>query len=1051
MEKYIAFRYGMVRTPLLGIDEYPNGITASQTREKLIRMVSNSAVREALQMGSLEFERQIDRWIDAVVNKRNIYSDKTLRDVEKTLIKYAIRITTRPTPFGSFAGVNSVEVSDDFSMEIGNIEDHYTVTQIDLENAWSIVREIEENQNIMEHVNFYTNPLSLRYGERFYLVDTNKHGMGEIQSASIRATPVSKIVLQTCCDWGADLTTICAKLEEKYESIDKEQVIRLMKSLMHAGFIYTNVRPNLEEDACEKILNVAHFLSDDYIDYLDMLQRLIVRLDKQPLGMRSLTRNALKAIKNPLGETRHTTRADMTTHLVSNHINNAIAKEAACAFELLARITPIGKRRPNLDEYRKRFIEHYGQREVPILELINDKIGIGAPKGYKNPPPIEYSESIQPDFSERNRLLMQLAVRGENEEEIELTEQDLKAIENASNPDDRNWEKNLPETGEIFVQILSESQEEISKGNFSLLIGPSVATSMAGKAFGRFNRNLQNEVYEEFRKLYRQIEDSNDILNCEISYLPINSRIMNVATRSRLYSYEIAIGIPPKADKEYVVGIQDILVGVNGGDFYLCSRSKNKQIRVHSSHMLANVMAPNIVRFMEDISRSSDHLFWAFDWGLAENLHYTPRVRFGRIILSPRTWNISVNKLPKISQSQTDEELVDEVDRWRNENCVDNYITIGSNDNLLIINLENPLHIRVFCDNLNKILKSEPSTTYIKLREVLVFGKNAWSNHISGEKYCQEFIIPLALRDVNRVEKYKIQKYYEKSEKIEYERCKTIGDDWIYIKLYESFSSADDLISCDIFNFIREESSSFEWFFIRYADPRRHIRLRIRPDPDSYAKLLTEIFQWIKNLKSRGLIRDAQMVSYDREIERYGGEIGMVWSERFFHQDSETILNIMREISQIDQESYSLDKIGAGLLNDSLVSAGLNLEKRLQTLQTIIDSQKAYYDGSRSETSLYLRKLVPELPQFLSDTWCLDRFKKETIDIIIKRRFAMTELLNKIYPQVEDFQEVLINHLHMTCNRLGFNRYQEYRLYVAILNATRAKFMRDKKSMVIKL
>jgi thiopeptide-type bacteriocin biosynthesis protein len=81
------------------------------------------------------------------------------------------------------------------------------------------------------------------------------------------------------------------------------------------------------------------------------------------------------------------------------------------------------------------------------------------------------------------------------------------------------------------------------------------------------------------------------------------------------------------------------------------------------------------------------------------------------------------------------------------------------------------------------------------------------------------------------------------------------------------------------------------WFFVRYGDPDWHLRLRFHGQP---ARLRGELLPTLQAaaapLIDDGRLWRVQLDTYEREVERYGGALGIELAERLFHADSEAVL-----------------------------------------------------------------------------------------------------------------------------------------------------------------
>ena len=80
------------------------------------------------------------------------------------------------------------------------------------------------------------------------------------------------------------------------------------------------------------------------------------------------------------------------------------------------------------------------------------------------------------------------------------------------------------------------------------------------------------------------------------------------------------------------------------------------------------------------------------------------------------------------------------------------------------------------------------------------------------------------------------------------------------------------------------------WFFIRYADPTWHLRLRFRGDPVRlHGEVLPLLQEAVAPLLESGRVRRLALDTYERELERYGGPIGMPLCEALFQADSAAV------------------------------------------------------------------------------------------------------------------------------------------------------------------
>ncbi|MEV0265484.1 thiopeptide-type bacteriocin biosynthesis protein [Streptomyces sp. NPDC050617] len=124
------------------------------------------------------------------------------------------------------------------------------------------------------------------------------------------------------------------------------------------------------------------------------------------------------------------------------------------------------------------------------------------------------------------------------------------------------------------------------------------------------------------------------------------------------------------------------------------------------------------------------------------------------------------------------------------------------------------------------------------------------------------------------------------------------GGPWLYATLYSSAERQDELLTGPLRRFLTELPSSSDtpggvdrWFFIRYADPHPHLRLRLHGDPDLLnGLLLPRLHGLAGELAGAGLARGLRIDSYSPETERYGGAALLDAAEKVFPADSLLVL-----------------------------------------------------------------------------------------------------------------------------------------------------------------
>ena len=123
-----------------------------------------------------------------------------------------------------------------------------------------------------------------------------------------------------------------------------------------------------------------------------------------------------------------------------------------------------------------------------------------------------------------------------------------------------------------------------------------------------------------------------------------------------------------------------------------------------------------------------------------------------------------------------------------------------------------------------------------------------------------------------------------------------LGTEWIFIKIYSGIKTSDLVLEeaiIPLVQYLDENNLIHKWFFIRYYDPKSHLRLRLHlKDTNQYGSVVKVINEKIKVLIDSGEISEIIIDSYTREIERYGLKT-IEFTEELFYNSSQLILNFL--------------------------------------------------------------------------------------------------------------------------------------------------------------
>ena len=492
---------------------------------------------------------------------------------------------------------------------------------------------------------------------------------------------------------------------------------------------------------------------------------------------------------------------------------------------MLLRVSEVPVAEP-LDSYRHAFLGRYGpDREVALLELLDPERGLGPPTGGAQRP---QSPAESAAVAARHATLRRIAVQALRDRRIvaeldEATDAALRtAVPSAST---------APISADLSIFVLAHNVADVDAGNFRLMIGPNLGAQSAGRNLGRFADVLDGPATVALAAVAAaEIEHDPAALHAEVVYLPLSSRSANVAIRPCVYGHEVLVTGVPGGRPDGPIPVSELLVGVRDGRLYVRWPGMPGALHVHAGHMLTPHAAPVACRFLEDVARGSRVGLSTFQWGPLTDLPFLPRIELERVVLSPAQWRIDA--LQRAEALPPDDDRFEEMlARWRAEWMVPRRVYLTTGDNRLLLDLEAPAQVAELREDLRRVRRNGS----VLLQEPLPGPEHAWLEGPAG-RHLVELVVPLVQRSAPAAS---FQPLDDPPVSVpaaaRADRIRPPGSDWLYAKLYGPRNGQDELLAGTIRRFCEIALGSGlaeRWFFVRYADPQPHLRLRFAGEPD---------------------------------------------------------------------------------------------------------------------------------------------------------------------------------------------------------------------------
>jgi thiopeptide-type bacteriocin biosynthesis protein len=863
-------------------------------------------VRAALVVGSDE--------LFAAAERSHACDSASVR-VRRKVLRYLIRMSTRPTPYGLFAGVGLVEWSAATDAALGPGPPR-TRARPDMGWLFGLVSELEGDAHVRPGLRYFTNPLAFLRANRFFVAEREAGSDGDESRSgvSVRATPAVRRTLEL------------ARTPTPYPSIVRElmglegatraAVEALLDDLMRHGMLLSDLRPPLTHPSPARYVRDRLRRVPAATPTGDALQALLDRLeawdhlplDERAEGWARLSEHAERV--RPDAPPGAVVQVDAALPLSERRVHAAVADEAARAAELLVALSPPPFGVTHLDAYKGRFQERYGeQREVPLLELLDPEFGLG-------PPPED--EVSEPVTSARGQALIDIASEALHDR-LRVVELDDEILDRLA-PGARV--QAMPRRAfEVSLLVAARSAAAIDAGDFLLIVSPNSGAETAGQTMGRFADLLGEEARAAMARVAADEENGDCRLHAELVYLPWHRRSANVAVRPLVVSHEIVCGTMAGGRADNVIPPDQLMVGLRDERWYVRWRERDAEIIASERHMLNRRHAPAALRFLADISRAERGMPPPFDWGPAAGFPVLPRIQSGRVVVAPGRWRISLGAL----SAGTDEALA----RWRARWSVPRHVYLADRDKRLLLDLYSASHRTVLLDEL--------ADTAVTLEEALPGLNDAWLQGAQG-RHLVELIVPVRSRAARSgatrpaAHPRARQEPQVRPHVTPAIRLRLPGSDWLFLKLYCAPSIADELIGDEIGPFadaVRSAALAEEWFFTRYRDPEPHLRIRFRGHPERLTSaLLPQVASWARSLVAEDLCSRFAFDTYEREVERYGGDAATDVAELIFGADSRAVAQLLRVAG--DDAAVDRTNIAVATVDGLLDGLGFDIVERLR-------------------------------------------------------------------------------------------------------------------------
>lgn len=984
--------------------------------------------------GDSVFREKVSIASQSLLDMMNIYmkkpdqlSGKKLIGLHISIMKYLIRSRTRTTPFGLFSGVGIGKFSE--SEKFPKLETKYAKkVNIDSEWLFGVISYIEKLY--AENLEFRLNDACYIKGNRVILIYSTEKDAEEI---SIRFTKVFQVLCDYVKDY-KDYKKIVDIIHYEYPDTSVEKIKSYIDELISKGFLISKLRPSFNNpnpliyliEQC----NVAALpnISKKIIEIKNLCQEYIQTDIGEGSSKYYEIIDRMKELYKCSSYLQIDTVIENGNFQLKQDISGKIG-ELASFFVYIS--NNIKSQNGYLEHYKSKFIEKYGmEREIPLLEMIDSSNGIGAPSPYLKPKNDFYDEyNIKDNYNYdlKNYFMTEYEKALKNNSDINIDMDIIQKITDCTVEDEE-----IPISLELYF-ILKQKD-----GKINLYLSPNCGSFGAGKTFGRFSV-LSSEFAKLLKKCNfeeRKIRDKN-VEMCEISFLPSPIRNGNVVRTLSFREKEMAVFTNGNKDIKDRISLNDIYIGVFNGKFYARNKKNDKQITFEANNMYNPMLSPNVFRFIQDISCDGKRAWSEFPWNyIYASLRHVPAIKFKDIVIQNERWKINSQEVGLNDNGFIGfkERFVKLVIKYN----IPSDIYIVDTDNRIKLDLTKELSMRIIYDELKKHKDRDLIFEKVEDGEDIIYD--------DGLSYMTEIVVPIFRKnkeEISIIPPSRISVFRE-------EHIILPFDNWLYLKLYCNQNREEELIAFYIMDFCEELKKKYgiEYFYMRYADPKPHIRLRLHASKSLLLQVYPQIMNWNSELFSDQVIGDISISVYEREVERYGGLTLMEVAEKLFFEDSYIVESILR-LKRLGKLTLTLEEI-------AIISIIMYVSRFYKEFDQQLNFLLVNYHSSDFMSEFKKKKENLLKVCNFEKGWdnLIEREDGKIIYELLIRRNQLIDLYREGIEKTNSDQlfknDIVASVIHLHCNRLiGTNRELERKLMAfaeSILYAKRYMMKRIEKN-----
>jgi thiopeptide-type bacteriocin biosynthesis protein len=863
--------------------------------------LADAGFREAVYLSSPSLLAEAERW-----ERGELRDPKKEGRLLAALGRYHSRMRSRCTPFGLFAGcaVMGWGPVSDLALDPTATTRH---TRLDMHYLCALAAQLAAQEPLRHRLRYIPNSslydlgAELRYVE--YSYGEGRPPEGEHQLSAVEATDALRQVLAAASAGGQprhalaqallgteaasspDTTAAPADAEELAKAlafVDELIGAQLLVSELEPTVTGIEFLPHLRQVLA--LLDDPAALDPDLTAVRTALAEVSTRLAAldapgQPANQ-AAAYAAIEGVLAPLGVPIEPGKLFHVDLLPGVRADSTLAasQQAAllAALQVLGHLTaPSAEAR--LAGFKAQFGARYEERAVPLLEALDSESGI---------PYSDYGRQAYAPLVE-DLVVPESAAPGAGAPPLTRAQQYLAARLRAAK-----------QAGAYTVSLtLAEVQHLPSVVDdlplsfsvmFRALAGEQLYLESAGGAsaanlLGRFAHSSP-AIAEVVRNVAASEQaHSPGVVLAEICHLPA-SRLGNILLRPCFRDFELPYLAQAACLPAGRLALQDLTLRLRRGQLELhCSRTGHQVLpRLSSAHNYTQQALP-VYQLLCDLQTQGRQTSLGISWdAVAPDARFRPRLTHQSVILVAASWQLAAADLADLLTAPPIA-LAAAWAAFRQRWQLPRYFTLADADNELLVDGDDLASVQDWL----LLVRARPR---VLLKEFLFDPATCLVRDPAGRPYTNQLVASL-LRTTPRY--CAPAPACADASPTAVPRSFALGSEWLYYKLYCGPKVADRLLTEVLAPLLEEllaQGRVDKWFFIRYADPDSHLRLRLHlPTLAALGAVVQAVATALAPYTASGSLWKIQTDTYQRELERYGSHT-IALAENLFYYDSRRLL-----------------------------------------------------------------------------------------------------------------------------------------------------------------